>query len=60
MSNENIVHVEAIENLFSSINNHLDKLTATDIKQRTARDQMVEEVDLMQKDTLHDLRVVFE
>lgn len=60
MSNENIMHVEAIENLLSEANNHLDKITANNITEKTARDQMVEEIDLIQKDTLHQLRIVFE
>ncbi len=60
MSNENIVHVEAIENLLSEANKQLAMIVTTNFKEKTAKDQLFEEIDLIQKDTLYTLRVLFE
>jgi len=58
--NENIVHVEAIEGLMSQANEHLDKIVPNYRKQRIAKSQAIEDIDLFQKTTLHDLRVLCE
>ncbi len=58
--NENIVHVEAIENLLSESNKQAALIVPTSVKEVTAKEQLLEDINLIQKDTLHQLRILCE
>jgi hypothetical protein len=55
--NENIMHVVAIEGLLSQVNDHLGKISDD---KRTVKSKAIEEIDLFQKTTLYELRLLCE
>jgi len=59
-NNENIAHVNSIEGLLSQVNEHLDNIVPENPRQRLSKDQAIEEIDLFQKTTLYDMRILFE
>ena len=58
--NENIVHVEAIENLCSEINAHIELLNPAGARQTLSKEQALEDMNEFQIGTLHDMRTLFE
>lgn len=60
MSNENIVHIQAIEGLLSEANKHLDRIVPQYPREIVAKAQVLEDIDLLQKTSLYDLRTLCE
>ena len=58
--NENIAHINIIEGLLSQVNYHLRNIAPENTEQDTSKDQAIEEIDLFQKTTLHEMRILFE
>ena len=59
-NNTNINHINAIEGLLSQVNDHLYHIEPENPRQHLSKSQAVEEIDLFQKTTLHDMRILFE
>lgn len=55
-NNKNIAHINSIEGLMSQVNDHLYHIEPENPEQHKLKSQGVEEIDLFQKTTLHDLR----
>lgn len=59
-NNKNIVHINSIEGLLSQVNEHLDYIVPENPRQRISKGNAVEEIDLFQKTTLYEMRILFE
>lgn len=58
--NENLIHLNQIEGLMSQVNGHIEKIVVGNPQQKQMYDTIVEELDMFQKTTLHDMRILFE
>lgn len=59
-NNTNIAHINIIEGLMSQVNVHLHDIIPENPEQHTYKNQAIEEVDLLQRTTLHEMRKTFE
>ena len=60
MSNENIVHVEAVEGLLNEASNQIDLIVSNYPKETMAKEQVLSEINDLQTGALHALRILCE
>lgn len=58
--NQNLMLIEEIEGLLSQVNDKIYILSASSLDRTQLRAKALEEIDLLQKTTIHDLRKAFE